>query len=68
MIGTLVKSVDFWSVPEQAFAMEVYTEVYLTVDGAFDEVAFTEEYGAKVDQVVDRVDSCKGNPAEGPQR
>ena len=58
MIGTGEVS-GFLIVPEQAFAMEVYTEVYLTVDGAFDEVAFTEEYGAKVDQVVDRVDSVK---------
>lgn len=58
MIGTGEVS-GFLIVPKQAFSMEVYTEVYMTVDGAFDEVAFTKAYDKKVDRVEDSVKSVK---------
>ncbi len=58
MIGTGEVS-GFMIVPKQAFSMEVYTEFYMKVDGAFDEVAFTKAYDAKVERVVDSVESIR---------
>ncbi len=49
----------FIVVPESAFAMDVYTEIYMTVEDAFDEVAFTEGYDSVVEQTMQRVESMK---------
>lgn len=58
MIGTGEIS-GFMIVPEDAFSMEVYTEVYMTVDGAFDEVAFTKQYNSRVGKAVENVESIQ---------
>lgn len=58
MIGTGEVS-GFLIVPKRAFSMEVYTEFYMRVDGAFDEVAFTKAYDDKVARVVENVDSIR---------
>lgn len=49
----------FLIVPEQAFAMDVYTEIYMTVEDAFDEVAFTKEYESAVEKTMSRVEAMK---------
>lgn len=58
MIGTGEVS-GFMIVPEETFSVEVYTEVYMTVDGAFDEVAFTKQYDSKVEKAVDNVEDIQ---------
>ena len=42
--------------PEESFDMEEYTAAYVTVEGARDEVAFSEEYDALVDDEVDALE------------
>ena len=49
----------FMIVAPEAFAMEVYTECYLTIDEAIDEIAFTKGYTDKVDSVMERVEGIK---------
>lgn len=58
MIGTGAVS-GYMIVPEKAFSMEVYTECYLTVKGAFGETAFTNGYDSKVERVVEYVEGIK---------
>lgn len=54
-------SVDgFIIVPEEAFSLEVYTEVYMTVEGAAGLLAYTEEYNDKVDEAVNAVKKIAG--------
>ena len=43
----------FVMVPEETFDMDVYTEVYVQVKGAKNEVAFTDGYDKKVEKVLD---------------
>ena len=45
----------FVMVPEETFDMDVYTEVYVQVKGAKNEVAFTDGYDKKVQQVLDSI-------------
>lgn len=49
----------FVSVLEDAFDMDVYTEVYAVVDGAKELTAFTEDYTNRVDEVIANVEKIK---------
>lgn len=55
MIGTGEVS-GFIVVLPQAFSAKVYTECFVEVEGAKEEVAFTEEYDSKVKKVVKKVE------------
>ena len=39
----------------EAFTTEVYTEIYAMVDGAKEELSFTEAYEAKVDKAIEQI-------------
>ena len=39
----------------EAFTTEVFTEIYATVDGAREELSFTEEYEALVDKAIEQI-------------
>lgn len=56
MIGTGEVS-GFLIVPESTFLMDVYTECYLSVEGAEKETAYTDGYQSKVDRVADHVEA-----------
>lgn len=62
-IGTGTISV-FVMVPEETFDMDVYTEVYVQVKGAKNEVAFTDGYDKKVQQVLDSIQDITDERAE----
>lgn len=47
----------FLGVLPQSFALDVYTECYVEVEGAKELVAFTEPYEQKVDAVLKRIES-----------
>lgn len=49
----------FIAVRPEEFAMEVYTEAYAFVKGAAGEVAFTEDYDAKIERAEDEIGSIK---------
>ncbi len=58
-IGT--GSIDaFLIVPEETFALEAYTEVYLQAEGAKELRAFTDEYDDKIDKVLKRAERLSG--------
>lgn len=54
----------FVMVPEETFDMDVYTEVYVQVKGAKNEVAFTDEYDKKVEKVLDQIEDVTDERAE----
>ena len=54
----------FVMVPEETFDMDVYTEVYVQVKGAKDEVAFTDGYDKKVEKVLDQIEDITDERAE----
>ncbi len=54
----------FLLVPEETFAMEVYTEVYLKVEGAEELVAFTDAYDERIEEVLENVEKITGERAE----
>ena len=54
----------FVMVPEETFDMDVYTEVYVQVKGAKNEVAFTDGYDKKVQQVLDSIHDITDERAE----
>lgn len=59
----------FVYVDAEAFDMEVYTQINILVEGAIDEVAYTDAYDEKVDTVIDRIEEivstrCKIRRAE----
>lgn len=54
----------FVMVPEETFDMDVYTEVYIQVKGAKNEVAFTEGYDKKVEKVLDQIEDITDERAE----
>lgn len=54
----------FVMVPEETFDMDVYTEVYVQVKGAKNEVAFTDGYDKKVQQVLDSIQDITDERAE----
>lgn len=47
----------FLVVPEETFDMEVYTEVYLEVEGAKELLAFTKEYDSLIEAVAENVEN-----------
>lgn len=57
-IGTGVVS-GFVCVPEDSFDMEVYTELYASVDGAKELTAFTDAYDDKVEGIIDEVEKIR---------
>lgn len=46
----------FVIVPENAFCMDVYTELYVRVEGAKDLIAYTDEYENLVEEVMERIE------------
>lgn len=63
MIGTGTISA-FVMVPEETFDMDVYTEVYVQVKGAKNEVAFTDGYDKKVEKALDQIEDITDERAE----
>ncbi len=53
----------FLVVPEETFDMEVYTEVYLQVEGAKELLAFTDVYDEQIDSVMERMEDLAGERA-----
>lgn len=54
----------FVMVPEETFDMDVYTEVYVQVKGAKNEIAFTDGYDKKVEKVLDQIEDITDERAE----
>lgn len=54
----------FVMVPKETFDMDVYTEVYVQVKGAKNEVAFTDGYDKKVEKVLDQIEDITDERAE----
>ena len=50
----------FVYVPEESFALDVYTEIYAQVEGAADLTAFTDKYDDRVSEVLASVEAIKG--------
>ena len=50
----------FLVVPEETFALEVYTEAYVQVEGARELVAYTEDYDQKIETVLDAIEEITG--------
>ena len=48
---------SFIIIPESAFSLEVYTEVYATVQGASELTSYTDDYDDWVDVVVERTEA-----------
>lgn len=46
----------FLAVPEDTFALDVYTEVYLQVEGAEGLLAFTDAYDERIEEVLENVE------------
>lgn len=57
-IGTGTVS-GFVAVSESAFDMDVYTEIYASVQGAKELTAFTKDYEGQVETVMDRIEEIK---------
>ncbi|MBU3875187.1 FtsX-like permease family protein [Faecalicatena sp. AGMB00832] len=57
-IGTGTVS-GFISVPDNSFDMDVYTEIYASVDGAKKLTAFTAAYDDRIEEVSDNVETIK---------
>lgn len=49
---------------EDSFSYEVYTDIFLTVAGAGEVTAFSDEYDAIVEQVTDRLEGIEGERTE----
>ena len=49
----------FISVPEESFAMDIYTEIYASVEGAADLLAFTDSYTDRVEEVKEQVEEIR---------
>lgn len=54
----------FVMVPEETFDMDLYTEVYVQVKGAKNEVAFTDGYDKKVEKVLEQIEDITDERAE----
>ncbi len=54
-------SIDaFMAVPEDTFCMDVYSEVYVQVEGAEELTAYTDEYDDLVEEVLERIEDITG--------
>lgn len=49
----------FISVPEESFSMDVYTELYASVEGAAELLEFTDSYTDRVEEVKEHVESIR---------
>lgn len=49
----------FICVPEESFDMEVYTELYLSVEGAAELTEFTDEYTDRIEEVKEKVEGIR---------
>ena len=49
----------FIAVPEESFALDVYTEIYAQSDGAKDLTAFTDAYDSRVDETEDQLEAIR---------
>ena len=49
----------FISVPKESFAMDIYTEIYASVEGAADLLAFTDSYTDRVEEVKEHVEDIR---------
>ena len=58
LIGTGEVS-GFAAILPDNFALEVYTEVYVQVEGAKDKVAFIEEYSSLIDEMIEQIEGIK---------
>ena len=54
----------FAYVTEDAFALDVYTEIYAQVEGAAELTAFTDKYDDKVSAALENVEAIKGERQE----
>lgn len=54
----------FLVVPENTFDLDVYTEVYVQVEGAADLTAFTDAYDEKIEAVIDRIEGITDERSE----
>lgn len=50
----------FLFVPAKTFALDVFTEAYVQVEGAENLIAYTEEYDKKIETVLDRIEEITG--------
>lgn len=46
----------FMVVTPESFALEVYTEIYAAVEGAEDELAFTDEYDELIEEAIEQIE------------
>lgn len=51
-----IKAFSTYSVTEDSFDLDVYTEMYVQVEGAKELVAYTDKYEGKVDEVLERIE------------
>lgn len=58
LIGTGNVS-GFVCVPEEEFALDIYTELYATVKGAKEETAFTDAYNTRIKQAEKSIEKIK---------
>ncbi len=54
----------FLLVPEETFVLDVYTEVYLQVEGAKELMAFTDAYDDRISEVMERVEDITDDRAK----
>ena len=47
--------------PEDSFSYEVYTDIYATVNGAFDLIAFSDEYDNLIANNIDKIEAISKN-------
>ena len=50
----------FLFVPAKTFALDVFTEAYVQVEGAENLITYTEEYDKKIETVLDRIEEITG--------
>ncbi len=54
----------FIYVPEESFCQDVYSQVWLSVDGAMEATAFTDEYDALIEDVREKVEAIQDERCE----
>lgn len=54
----------FLVVPEETFDLDVYTEVYVRVEGAEKLLAFTDAYDERIEEVVDNIEAITDDRAK----
>lgn len=54
----------FILVPEELFLSEIYSEAYIEVEGAREQISFTKEYEKNVDRVIANIEAITGDQGE----